>query len=67
MTWLRHLDNSLLSHRCQYSYSEIHVGFVVDRYTLGHVFFFSQVLLFSLSVSFHQCFIVLYSAITHAE
>ena len=42
----------------------VHVGYVIDEVPLGQVFFF-LVLKFSLSVSFHECFMLIHSFICH--
>jgi hypothetical protein len=58
VSWLRRLITGLSPWRSGYTPGSVHVGFVVDRVSLGQVF--SEFFCFSVSVSLHRAPILVY-------
>jgi hypothetical protein len=57
MMWLRQLVTGFSPWRLRFDSREAHLGFVLDKVQIGQVFFLSNSVV-SLSVSFHQGFIL---------
>jgi hypothetical protein len=63
--WLRRLVTGLSPQRPRFNHSQVHVGFLVNIVTLDRFFF--EYSSFPLSVSFHQCSILMFlSSVTNS-